>query len=132
LSPPLPPPPLGTTPKFVCASSSSSSCRRFPPPSPQSRTSTAPIARRPQIGRWRRDVLLTFTAIPRSPAIGPVVQRRCTASRRRRRRRHNPRRQPLTAWNRRCPARRKPLCARRRQGRSPERREGQRGGSHVE
>jgi hypothetical protein len=70
--------------------------------------------------------LARLTAIPRSPAIGPVVQRRCTASRRRRRR--NPRRQPLTAWNRRCPARRRPLWARRRQGRSPERREGQRGG----
>jgi hypothetical protein len=59
--------------------------------------------------------LARLAAIPRSPAIGPVVQRRCTASRR------NPRRQPLTAWNRRCPALRRPLCARRRQGRSPER-----------
>ena len=72
--------------------------------------------------------LARLAAITRSPAIGPVVQRRCTASRRRRRRRRNPRRQPLTAWNRRCPARRRPLCARSRQGRSPEWREGQRNG----
>jgi hypothetical protein len=72
--------------------------------------------------------LARLAAIPRSPAIGPVVQRRCTASRRRCRRRCNPRHQPLTAWNRRCPARRTTLCARRRQGRLPERREGQRGG----
>ncbi len=72
--------------------------------------------------------LARLAAIPRSPAIGPIVQRRCTASRRCCRRRRNPHRQPLTAWNRRCLARRRPLCARRRQGRSPERREGQRGG----
>jgi hypothetical protein len=36
--------------------------------------------------------LACLTAIPRSPAIGPVVQRRCTASRRRRRRRRHRRR----------------------------------------
>jgi hypothetical protein len=78
------------------------------------------------LGTMTRNARLA--AIPRSPAIGPVVQRSCTASRRRRHRRRNPRRQPLTAWNRRCPACRRPLCARRRQGRSPERREGQRGG----
>jgi hypothetical protein len=63
----------------------------IPPPSPQSRASTAPIARRsPPRGSSSSDWplakrrLARLAAIPRSPAIGPVVQRRCTASRRRR------------------------------------------------
>ena len=64
----------------------------IPPPAPQSRTSTAPIARRsPPRGSSSLDWplamrrLARLAAIPRSPAIGSVVQRRCTAIRRRRR-----------------------------------------------
>jgi hypothetical protein len=62
------------------------------PPSPQSRASTAPIVRRsPLRGSSSLDWLLAtrrlarLAVIPRSPAIGPVVQRRCTAIRRWRR-----------------------------------------------
>jgi hypothetical protein len=69
---------------------------------------------------------------PRSDPLSNVVEPQAAAAAIRRwsanRRRRNPRRQPLTAWNRQCPACRRPSCVRRRQGRSPERREGQRGG----
>ena len=55
----------------------------IPPPSPQLRASTAPIARRPQIGRWRRDVLLASPRSrdpPRSDPLSNVVAPQAAAA----------------------------------------------------
>ena len=62
--------------------------------------------------------ITTTAAAAATAATAAGRRRRCWSANRRRR---NPRHQLLTAWNRQCPARWRPLCAQRRQGRLPER-----------